>query len=148
MGRAYRVTVPFKRIVMDVQTPPRPVAGDINVTPMIDVLLVLIISFFILNLPMKYIPVTLPPPQGGTGGPAQLVLELPDAGGYTLNRQPIPDAEFDQAIHSAFDTRPVKLLFVGAGPSRRYAEVVAAMERARLDGVQVVAFLPAATPGP
>ncbi len=117
---------------------------EINVTPMIDVLLVLIIVFFILNLPMKYVPVMIPPPQhaGPEPGP-QLVLELPDGGGFTLNRQPIPEEALDAAIHAAFDARTAKLLFVGAGPSRHYAEVVAAMERARLDGVEVVAILPA-----
>lgn len=128
---------------MPVAAAPAPAAAEINVTPMIDVLLVLVIAYFILNLPMPYVPVMLPAPQRGVSdaGP-QLVLELPDRGGFTLNGQPIPDAELDGTLHSIFDPRPVKLLFVGAGSSREYAEVVAAMQRARADGVQVVAILP------
>lgn len=128
---------------MPAVAPSEPAAAEINVTPMIDVLLVLVIVFFILNLPMPYVPITLPAPQPGHTDPGpQLVLELPDRGGFTLNGQPIPDAELDGTLHSVFDGRPVKLLFVGAGPSREYAEVVAAMQRARADGVQVVAILP------
>lgn len=125
---------------------PSPSTGEINVTPMIDVLLVLIVVFFLLNLPMPFVPIVVPPMQTGVtvgGTDRQLILELPELGGFTLNGQPVPDAEFDAMMHSVFDARPVKLLFVNAGPSRTYREVVDAMERARLDGVEVVAFLPA-----
>lgn len=117
---------------------------EINVTPMIDVLLVLLVAFFILNLPMPHIKVQVPPPvQAGPGGrPPQLILQLPDGGGYLLNKQPVPDDELDAVLRSALDGRPAKLLFVGAGPDRRYQELVTAIDRARGAGAEVVAFLP------
>jgi biopolymer transport protein ExbD len=122
---------------------------EINVTPMIDVLLVLLVTFFLLNLPMPHINVVVPPPaSGGSGGPDhQLVLELPNGGGYALNGQPVPDAELDEVVRAAFQVRPVKLLFVAAGGERRYQEVITAVDRARGAGVQVVAFMPAAPSG-
>ncbi len=114
-----------------------------NVTPMLDVLLVLIVVMFLINLPLPRIYVQVPPPgRHGVTGPSQLVLELPDAGGYLLNRQPVPDAEFEAVITAAFEHRSVKLLFVDAGGERRYEEVVNATDRAKGAGVQVVAFLP------
>jgi biopolymer transport protein ExbD len=117
--------------------------SDMNVTPMLDVLLVLIVVMFLLNLPLPATYVQVPPPGDVRGtGPSQLVLELPDAGGYLLNRQPIPETEFDAVITAAFEHRPVKLLFVDAGGERRYEEVVRAIDRAKGAGVQVVAFLP------
>lgn len=121
-----------------------PPAVEINVTPMIDVLLVLIITFFLLNLPLPHINVQVPPPPGSghVPGGQQLVLQLPDAGGFLLNGQPVPEAEFDEVIRAAIQGRPVKLLFVGAGGEQRYEEVVRAVDRAKGAGVQVVAFLP------
>ena len=133
---------------MDPTSSSRPLVTAINVTPMIDVLLVLLVSFFLLNLPMPHINVVVSPPTGAGVGAAthQLVLELPDAGGYALNGQPVPDAQFDEVIRAAFETRPVKLLFIAAGGDRRYQEVVTAVDRARGAGVQVVAFMPSPVP--
>jgi biopolymer transport protein ExbD len=121
--------------------------SEMNVTPMLDVLLVLIVVMFLLNLPLPHLRVQVPPPgQAVPGDPSQLVLELPDAGGYLLNRQPVPDAELDAVLSQAFERRPVKLLFVDAGGERRYEEVVRAVDRAKGAGVQVVAFLPQRDP--
>ncbi|HVX89401.1 MAG TPA: biopolymer transporter ExbD [Gemmatimonadales bacterium] len=118
---------------------------DMNVTPMLDVLLVLFVTLFLLNLkpPKPHINVQVPAPaEGGPGRGAQLVLQLPDAGGFVLNGQPVPDDQFEEIIRSAFDGRPVKLLYVGAGGERRYEEVIRAVDRAKGAGVQVVAYLP------
>ena len=116
---------------------------DMNVTPMLDVLLVLFVTLFLLNLnpPKPHINVQVPAAGGGGGGP-QLVLQLPDAGGFRLNGQPVPDATLEEVIRAAYQVRPVKLLFVGAGGERRYEEVVRAVDRAKGAGAQVVAFLP------
>ena len=119
---------------------------DINVTPMIDVLLVLLVMFFLLNLPMPHINVQVPAPAVGGPPSTQLVLELPDGGGYQLNGQPIPDDQLDAVLQNALGPRVVKLVFVGAGDDRRYQEVVTAIDRARGAGAEVVAFLPAGTP--
>ena len=118
---------------------------DMNVTPMLDVLLVLFVTLFLLNLnpPKPHINVQVPPPvlEGCCGG-QQLVLQLPDAGGFVLNGQPVPEATLDEVIRAAFQDRPVKLLFIGAGGTRRYDDVIQAVDRAKGVGVQVVAFLP------
>lgn len=122
-------------------TPSGPLVTEINVTPMIDVLLVLLVSYFLLNLPLPHSNVVVPPP-GGHGPVHQLVLELPDAGGLRLNGQPVPDEQFEEVMRAAISARPVKLLFISAGGERRYHEVFRAIDRTKGAGVEVVAFLP------
>jgi biopolymer transport protein ExbD len=121
-----------------------PLVTEINVTPMIDVLLVLLVSYFLFNLPLPHSNVVVPPPAsyGTQPGIHQLVLELPDAGGYALNGQPVPDEQFEEVMRAALSNRPVKLLFIAAGGERRYHEVFRAIDRAKGAGVEVVAFVP------
>jgi len=121
--------------------------SDINVTPMIDVLLVLLIIFMIIQpLNRQTIPIQVPPPQTAAPSSApstQIVLELRDDGSYAINGQLVPKDQLDAQIHSIYDARPVKLLFVKPGLNRVYQEVIEAMDVARGAGVQVIGFTPA-----
>jgi biopolymer transport protein TolR len=122
------------------------VQSDINVTPMIDVLLVLLIIFMITQpLSRMAMDVQVPPPdtpQTNKTPPNQIVLELGDDGGYTINGQPVPKDQLDTQIHAIYDQRPAKLLFIKAGPNRIYQDVVEAMDVARGAGVQIIGFTP------
>jgi len=71
------------------------------------------------------------------------VLELTADGGYAINTQPVPFDQLDTQIHAIFDSRPAKLMFVKSAPTRRYQEVIDAMDVARGAGVQVIGFTPA-----
>ena len=122
------------------------VASDINVTPMIDVLLVLLIIFMITQpLSRMAMDVQVPPPEQTTTTQQannQIVLELADDGGYSINGQPVPKDQLDTQIHAIFDPRPAKLLFIKAGANRIYQDVVEAMDVARGAGVQIIGFTP------
>jgi biopolymer transport protein ExbD len=122
------------------------VQSDINVTPMIDVLLVLLIIFMITQpLSRMAMDVQVPPPdtpQTNKTPPNQIVLELGDDGGYNINGQPVPKDQLDTQIHAIYDQRPAKLLFIKAGPNRIYQDVVEAMDVARGAGVQIIGFTP------
>src|SRR6267143_920654 len=122
-------------------------SSEINVTPMIDVLLVLLIIFMItLPLGRREFDVQVPPEQqtkSKSQSSAQIVLELTTDGGYALNKQAIPFTQLDAKLHEIYDPRPVKLLFIKAAPNRRYGEVVQAMDIAHGAGVQVIGFTPA-----
>ncbi|HEX3273885.1 MAG TPA: biopolymer transporter ExbD [Gemmatimonadales bacterium] len=122
------------------------VQSDINVTPMIDVLLVLLIIFMITQpLSRMAMDIQVPPPdtpQTNQTPPNQIVLELGDNGSYTINGQPVPKDQLDTQIHAIYDQRPAKLLFIKAGPNRLYQDVVEAMDVARGAGVQIIGFTP------
>ena len=122
------------------------VTSDINVTPMIDVLLVLLIIFMITQpLSRMAMDVQVPPPEQTTTTQQannQIVLELNDDGGYAINGQPVPKTQLDTQIHAIFDPRPAKLLFIKAGANRLYQDVIEAMDVARGAGVQIIGFTP------
>lgn len=124
---------------------------DINVTPMIDVLLVLLIIFMITQ-PMSrrafdvQVPREQQQQQRRNERSDQIVLELRADGSYAVNNQPVTLAGLDAVIHQVFDARPAKLLFIKAAANRKYAEVVEAMDIARGAGVQVIGFTPADQP--
>ena len=124
--------------------------SEINVTPMIDVLLVLLIIFMIIQpLNRQTIPIQVPPPQTAapaTGPSNQIVLEIRDDGTYAVNGQLVPNDQLDAQIHSIYDARLVKLLFVKPGLNRIYQDVIEAMDIARGAGVQVIGFTPADVP--
>jgi len=122
------------------------VQSDINVTPMIDVLLVLLIIFMITQpLSRMALDVQVPPPDETTvtkTPPSQIVLELGNDGGYAINGQPVPKDQLDAQIHAIYDQRPAKLLFIKAGADRIYQDVIEAMDVARGAGVQIIGFTP------
>jgi biopolymer transport protein TolR len=121
-------------------------SSDINVTPLIDVLLVLLIIFMITQpMSRKAFDVQVPPQQQTKSKQAptsQIVLELPAEGGYTINKQAYTLDQLDGAFHQIYDTRPAKLLFIKAAPNRKYYDVMQTMDLAHGAGVQVIGFTP------
>jgi biopolymer transport protein TolR len=121
--------------------------SEINVTPLIDVLLVLLVVFFLINLlQMRLVQdVQVPPPVPATAElEPQIVLELLPGSGYAVNQQPVPAESLLAYLAQIYERRPSKLLFVKADTARRYQEVIDAMDLARAVGIQTIAFVPAA----
>ncbi|MDQ6737538.1 MAG: biopolymer transporter ExbD [Gemmatimonadota bacterium] len=122
-----------------------------NLTPMIDVLLVLLIIFMVIvPTARKAIDVQLPDP---TPSPVaspntdQIVLEVQKDGTYLINKQPVPAGPdgLSQMLHQTFDTRPEKIMFVKGDPAAKYQQVIQAMDVARGAGVKVIGVTPKAT---
>ena len=114
---------------------------EINMTPMIDIMLVLFVIFVLLNRQQKGFDVTLPAGDGASAG-HQIVLELPEGGGYRLNGSPVSHWSLGARLTDVYRDRPEKILFIEAGDSRLYQEVVDASDLARGAGVRVIGYSP------
>lgn len=123
-------------------------SSAINMTPMIDVLLVLLIIFMMqVSLSREVMKVQLPPQQQPnqqqeSSQSNQIVLSLLADGGYAINSEPVAFSQLDARLHQIYDTRPAKLMFVRTAPNRVYGEVIEAMDIARSAGVQVIGLTP------
>jgi biopolymer transport protein ExbD len=120
------------------------IAGEINVTPMIDVLLVLMIIAMILVQMRMVLNLNVPAPQGSPKkvNEPQIVLDLPAAGGYRLNGARVTEPGLEPRIHALYARRTQKILFVHAAGERPYHDVIHAIDVARSAGVQIIGYMP------
>jgi len=119
--------------------------ADINVTPMIDVLLVLLVVF-ILSMQLRSIPpVNVPPPPANTrpvNTVAHVVLELRADGSYAINGTAIPLSGLNARLRKLTAGGQRQLILVRAERGRRYGEVVRAVDLAKGAGWKVVGYMP------
>ena len=118
-----------------------------NVTPMIDVLLVLLIIFMmIIPMSRKAIDVQLPDPtptkEPPNSKPDQIVLEVLPGPTFAINKAPVDKAGLFQALKNVYDPRPEKILFLKGDPDVTYQDVIFAMDMARGAGVKVIGATP------
>ncbi len=121
-----------------------------NMTPMIDVLLVLLIIFMIIvPTSRKAIDVQLPDPTPATA-PAnavsnQIVLEV-IPGGFSINKEPVTKERLAARLKEIYDPRPEKIIFIKGHPEVTYQDVVFAMDVSRAAGVKVIGVPPRDNP--
>jgi biopolymer transport protein TolR len=121
--------------------------NEINVTPMIDVLLVLLIIFMmVVPMARKAIDIQLPDPNPAVA-PAnavsqQIVLEVLPNGAFAVNKEPLNKDNLVKRLKEIYDPRPDKLIFIKGDPKVTYQDVIFAMDMARQAGVKVIGVPP------
>ena len=121
--------------------------NEINVTPMIDLLLVLLIIFMmVIPMSRKAIDLQLPDPtpdntpQGPP--PSQIVLEVLPGNVFKINSQPVAKNDLQKRLKEIYDPRPDKIMFIKGDPTVKYSDVINAMDAARGAGVKVIGATP------
>jgi biopolymer transport protein TolR len=123
--------------------------SEINMTPMIDILLVLLIIFMVVQQSLqKGVAVQVPPvkkdetPADPNANPDQIVLEVKRGQQYFVNRGHVPAPNLKSYLTELYAPRPRKVIFIKADENVSYGDVIYAVDIAKQSRIEVVGLVP------
>jgi len=121
--------------------------SEINVTPLVDVCLVLLIIFMVM-VPRKVpeLSVRIPPESKSNKPPnptdeKPLVIGLAENGAITLNTKAMKEEALGKEIERQLETRDKKAVFVDFEAKAKYGKAVELVDLARRSGAEVVGIM-------
>jgi biopolymer transport protein ExbD len=130
---------------MDVGGAKGGVKADINVTPLVDVMLVLlIIMMLVAPMLQQGVPITLPQASNTVDKPdtqEQTVLAISRDSGYYLNAKPVPESEMVTRLTELLENKKEKIVIIRADGEAPYSAVMTAMDQLRAAGIEDIGLI-------